>query len=660
MNPALLSIGILISFFGSLLAAVMALSKHPLAHRTSLSVLSLTSAVGAVAAVAHLIGGGAKLSVFSTSAFFGTVFTLDGFAAVFYATLCAIAALAAVYAMRYVELEREYHAHMVDFLTALFVFGMQGVLLANNPIGFLFFWEAMSMTSFFLVMAHKDSASMRAAIFYLIMTHLGAGSILAGFALVGNGNVTSSFATLAASASLMSPGMIVAAFCLFLFGFGSKAGLVPFHVWLPEAHPQAPSHVSALMSGVMLKIAVYAFLRTLFTFFPSLPVGFGIAVIVIGLLSAVYGVLYAIVERDVKRTLAFSSIENIGLIFTMIGTAMVANAIGLASLADAALLAALFQSVCHAVFKSGLFMGAGAMIQATGTRSLEGMGGLAARMPKFSFAMLVLALGACAMPPLGAFAGEWYFLQNVVQNLGSAPLVERFVLLGVLCGFAFVAGLAVYAMVKLYGIAFLGAPRSEKSDQAKDPSPSMLWPVAVCALLTAGLGIGAVATMQTVGSIISPSYATSLMTGPSGGTFTPGWVAVLLVAALALVTVARNRFSDAKNERLYHTWDCGQPITPHNQYSATAFSGPIRFMFRPFLRIKKRVEVTPLLATNPWVAHRELVLDLRSVWYDFLYAPILNVVMRVAVRVKQIQNGVIQVYIGLILLALVVTMLVAL
>ncbi len=658
MNSVLMNTGCIVAVAGSLAAALFALWRHPAAHRFSQAVLALSGLAGAVAAVAYLLSGNAQLVLFSTNHFYGMNIGLDPLSAIFFAIVCLIASLAAMYATRYVEhVHPEPHdARSVDFLTALFVFGMQGVLLANNAVGFLFFWEIMSIAPFFLVMAHKEETSMRAALFYLVMTHLGAGALLAGFALASNGHLFGSYGAIAAASASVSPTALAIAFALFLFGFGSKAGLVPFHVWLPEAHPEAPSHVSALMSGVMLKVAVYGFLRVLFLFFQGLPAGFAIAVIVIGLLSAIYGVLYAVVERDVKRTLAFSSIENIGLIFTMIGTGMLAHAFGLPRLAFAALVAAVFQCACHAVFKSGLFMGAGIMIQETGTRSLEGMGGLAKRMPLLSAAMLVLALGAAALPPLGAFAGEWYFLQALVQTLEGAPLVERFILLAILCGFALVAGLAVYAMIKLFGIGFLGAPRTARAEQAKEPSASMLVPVALCALVTVLLGVAAAPLMT---GLVTTFTGTNAVLA-SSAMYNPAWVAAILALAFVLVLFARARLSDPNNERAYHTWDCGQPITPHNQYSATAFSGPIRFMFRPFLRIKKRVVATPLIAGNPWIANRELVLNLRSIWYDDLYAPIMNATLWIASRVKRIQNGVIQVYIGLILLALVITMLVAL
>lgn len=659
MIPTWITFGCLVPLAGSLLAAIIALAKYPGAHRLSLSLLALVNAIGFISSVAFLLAESSGVVLRQTPLFYGSVLAIDPLSALFYAVVCLVASLSAVYAMRYVSLEYPHDAHRINFFSALFVFGMLGVLLAGNPVGFLFFWEVMSIAPFFLVMTHKDAASTRAALFYLIMTHLGAGALLAAFAFVSNGYIFASFGELSAGDVFVSPAAMIAAFVLFLFGFGSKAGLVPFHVWLPEAHPQAPSHVSALMSGVMLKIAVYGFLRMLLLFFPALPAGFGIAVIAIGLLSALYGVLYAVLERDVKRTLAFSSIENIGLIFVMIGTSMLAQSVGLPSLAAAALLAALFQSVCHAIFKSGLFMGAGVMVHAVQSRSLEKMGGLAKRMPLFSFVMLLLILGAAALPPFGAFAGEWFFLQALVQALGEAPLGIGFVFVGVLSGFALTAGLAVYAMVKLFGIGFLGAARSPEAEAAKEPSAGLLVPIAVLAMLTLLLGVGAALWMYGLLPIIAAALPTGLP-ATSGALFTPGWIALILATMLAFAIAARSWLSNRAHERTYHTWDCGQPITSGMEYTATAFSGPVRFMFRPFLRIRKHVHVTPLSETNPWIARRELVLNLRSVWFDLLYTPVVNIALRLSSAVKRVQSGIMQMYIGLILLALVVTMIVAL
>ncbi|MBI4598767.1 hypothetical protein HY734_01050 [Candidatus Uhrbacteria bacterium] len=667
MDPAFLSFAILASLAGTVFAALVALlgvRAHHFAH----ILLAFSGAVGAVASIAFVVQDFEVLEIASVRLFFGMTFALDVFSAIFFAIVGLVSCLCSVYAIAYVRQSHEgYHIASLNAATALFVLGMQGVLLSTNVLGFMAFWELMSITSFFLVMADRKPASIKAALFYFVMTHLGAAAILTGFFVLAQGTILADFRTLAFSAQVIPAPALALTFFLFLFGFGSKAGLVPFHAWLPEAHPQAPSHISALMSGVMLKVAVYGFLRMMLFLIPSLPATFGLVIIGLGLASAIFGALYAVIERDIKRVLAFSSIENIGIIFTMIGVGAYAFANRLPGLLVVALLAAVFHCVSHALFKSGLFLAAGAIVHATGTRSLERMGGLAKRMPLLSGAFLVLALSAAALPPFGPFYGEWMFLQSLVQSL-AAPTdgAVTGVLVLVLFAVVLASALAIFAMVKLFGIATLGAPRSEAAEKAVEPPASMNAPILLLALLLAWMGVFAPALVSLVGGKDLVSAANRLpaieIVGirPDASLVVPAAVFLGLLACLGLVFLLRRLLSDAKRERSYHTWNCGQPIDASMEYTATAFSAPIRFFFRFLLRTKNTVVAIPVVATNPWICRRELFLNLRSVWMDYGYLPIARTCLRAASIVRRVQSGSVQLYVAFIFLALLVTLVIAL
>lgn len=663
MDINFMTFTIVLSLFGTALAAILSLLGHNgKNHRATMTLLALSTGVGAFAGIIFLLNGQTEWVITQSTLLFGAPLVLHSLAALFFVLLNTVACLASIYAIRYVEQYAEiYNIRILDSLMAIFIFGMQGVLLASSPFSFLVFWEVMSLSSFFLVMADKEVASIKAALFYLIMTHLGAGAILAGFMILSGGSFHASFAELAILAPKLSPSVLFGTFLLFLFGFGSKAGLVPFHVWLPEAHPQAPSHISALMSGVMLKMALYGFLIVTLTILPPVSTIPSLIVIALGLLSALYGVIYAVLERDVKRVLAFSSIENMGIIFTMLGVAMFTQAQGLSDFSHVAIGAALLFAIAHAFFKSGLFMGAGVMVHSAHSRSLEVMGGLAKRMPAFSGAMLILALAAAALPPFSAFMAEWTFIQNLVAHLSSASMLVQGVLVFVLVMMALVGGLALFAMIKLFGIGFLAEPRSEHVAHAKAPSNFIAIPIYLLAALTVCVGLFAPSITRIIGFIdltVPTKWNEALSI--SGATLNPALIFALLFLTVTLIFIGRHLFSNDKNERLYHTWDCGQPITSGMEYTATAFSSPIRFFSRMITRTVKHVDATSVVETNPWIASRTFSLELRQIWYDWLYVPISRVFLSVSTFVRRLQNGVIQFYIALIFLALVVTLTIAL
>ena len=543
-------------------------------------------------------------------------------------------------------------------LTAAFLLGMQGVMLSTGLASFLLFWEAMSISSFFLVMADGRDDSRGAALLYLAVAQFGAGALLVAMGLLAGGNIGADFASLPAAMAGLDGRLNALAIALVLFAFGSKAGLAPFHAWLPEAHPRAPSHVSALMSGVMLKVAVYGLVRFTAVCWPALPGAWGIALVAAGLGGAAVAVIYANLARDFKRILAWSSVENVGLVFTMFGFSILLRSRGLAALADAALAAMFLHVLAHALFKAGLFLGAGAVIGGTHTGKIESLGGLANRMPRLSAGMLALSLAAAALPPFGSFVAEWRLLHTVLSALSSASAAVLVTSVAVLTGVAFVAGLAVFAMVRLFAFVFLAEPRSEAARGAHEPALGLGGPSIVAGVLGLALGVlspwaGLVLPAPWIGA--RAAWAEGASAG-SPESAVPLALALGLAAALGAAWLARG-FARA---RPYHTWDCGQPIDATMEYTATGFSAPVRHFLRDIVRAEKHVVFQPVAAGNAWIRRGHMEFRKAAGVLERVYYPIAQLIEGVGARLKNLQNGVIQFYIALILTALLLTLWVAL
>ncbi|QQG37792.1 MAG: hypothetical protein HYS26_04180 [Candidatus Kaiserbacteria bacterium] len=569
------------------------------------------------------------------------------YAGVLLTSFYSIAALA-----KYKEI---YVLPWLNVASALFLIGMQAVVLAPSVLTFLLAWELMSIAAYFLVIADRTEDSLRAGFLYFVMTHLGFLALAAGLLILSGGNPLLSWAELAQGAATLGALPLSLAFALLFAGFGSKAGLVPLHQWLPYAHPQAPSGSSALLSGVMLKVAVFGFLQSL-TFFPSLLFPWMLVVLLLGLVSAFFGALHAAVENDAKRLLAWSSIENMGLIFA--GIALYFLTSGTAALAPLAPLFALFvmlHILNHFLFKSGLFMAAGVIQSATHTRDLDSLGGLARRWPLFSGVVLALSLAAAALPPLGTFFGEWALVQALALGLGAGDPASRFTALLVLSSVALVGGLAIFAFVKFFSLVFLGRARTEAAEHAGALSWILATPVAICALLS--LGVGLVAFPLISGIPVGKLFGAEVVVAPGAG-IDPTLVALILAApALALWLITRVLRTKI---RITDTWDCGAPLTPRMQYTSTGFAAPIRFFFRTLLGARREIITTPVVASNPWVTKKHLDWQIHSIWEVWLYKPLGHGIVRVAHSVRRLQSGVVQFYLLLVLLTLILTLFIAL
>jgi len=470
-----------------------------------------------------------------------------------------------------------------------FIFSMLGVVISANALVFLFFWELMSLTSWKLILTEVDGQeTIKAARFYFFMTHFGFVFLLLFFLIITNGELTIPFAQMKAIASNFAyPSLL---FFFMILGFLSKAGAVPLHVWLPYAHPAAPSPVSAIMSGVMLKVAIYGLMRFLFDVLYPWQLDWGVTILVIGAISSLVGVLYALSEHDIKALLANHSIENIGIILIGFGMGMIFDTLGLKILSSFAFIAALFHTFNHMSFKSLLFMSAGSVLHQTHTKNMEKYGGLIKTMPITAITFLVAAISISALPPSNGFLSEWMIFQSM---LSSNHIVDISLKLSIPFGIfalAMTGGLAIACFVKAYGITFLGLHRSENAKHAKEVNFLMKTGMILGAVLVVSLMIFApffiswfdktlvgLGKVSVYNKIFPDTWFSMHSVGVNGGIVSPLILFLALIFITLLLLLAYKIVSP--KIRVYHTWGCGYKTSAKTQYTATGFAGPIRRFF---------------------------------------------------------------------------------
>jgi len=529
----------------------------------------------------------------------------------------------------------------------VFLASMTMVVLADDAFAFMVAWETMALSSYFLVTTQHRVPEIRSAGFlYLLLAHVGAIGLLLCFGVLQGGSWQFTFDAM--RAATLSPTWASIAFGLALFGFGAKAGLVPLHVWLPEAHPAAPSPVSALMSGVMLKTAVYGLIRVSFDLLHAPQWEWGIAVLALGAFTGVFGAIFAAVQTDMKRLLAYSSIENIGLIFTGLGLALTFRAMDRTSLAALALAGTLYHALNHAQFKSLLFLATGSVLHATGQRNLGKLGGLIHRMPWVAGLALLGTLAMAGLPPLNGFVSEWLLLQAYLFT-PSLPqgVINMLVPLGA-AAFALTVALAAYVLVKFYGVIFLGRAREASLDNAHDAGVLERCGLSWLALNCVALGLFPVVVLHALDAVNHALLGTELgARAASWWAITPfaaeraaysplafgGGIALTVLAVFLLV------------RRLYHgrvrasaAWDCGFPDqTARMQDTAEGFGQPIRHIFGPFFRIRRQLP-------TPFDAAPRYSLELSDRWWEWIYHPIARLVRASADRIGVLQQGRIALY----------------
>ena len=531
----------------------------------------------------------------------------------------------------------------------VFLCAMAMVLLSDDAYAFMVSWEVMALASFFLVTTnHRIPEIQRAGYLYILVAHIGAIAILLCFGVLQANTGDYTFDNM--RAQHLSPFWASCGFLLALVGFGAKAGILPLHIWLPEAHPAAPSPVSALMSGVMLKTAIYGLLRVTFDLIDTPLWWWGVVALVIGLATALFGVVFAAVQVDMKRLLAYSSIENIGIIVMGIGLAVIFHAYKMDSLAALALSALLYHCLNHALFKSLLFLGTGSVLHATRERSLGKLGGLLRFMPWVAWTTLVGVIASAGLPPSNGFASEWLLLQSFLFTGGLPNPYLKMLVPMFAAGLVLVAALAGYVMVKFFGVIFLGRPREEKLAQAKDAGGlqrlGLLWLTAGCVLL----GLFPVAIIEVIDPIpyalVGRGLAQSgrigdwLLLAPVSAeraSYSPLVVFIVTLAIVALTIVLVRRFYHGRVRRA-PPWDCGYPLqTARMQDSAEGFGQPIRQIFEPFYRMERELP-TPFDSAP---RYRVMVED--PMW-SWIYLRIAAATESVSRAVGLLQRGRIAIY----------------
>jgi formate hydrogenlyase subunit 3/multisubunit Na+/H+ antiporter MnhD subunit len=629
------------------------------------SVLALTGATLAVAAV-HLLGGGATVlrGVLPLGIpWMGAHFRLDSLSAFFLVVVNFGTAAASWYGLGYGRDEPE-QARVLPFFAA-FPPSMSLVLLADDAFTFLLSWEFMSLVSWALVMAHhRDAMNMRAGFVYLVMASFGTLTLLLAFGVLAG--VDGAYVFDQMRARDLEGWLAGLALILALLGAGSKAGVVPVHVWLPLAHPAAPSHVSAMMSGVMTKVALYGLIRITFDLMGVAAWWGSVIFLLVGGATAVLGVLYALLEHDLKRLLAYSTVENVGVILIGLGLAMAFRADGSSAAAALAFTAALMHALNHSLFKSLLFFGAGAVLKATGERDMEQLGGLMQRMPRTAFAFLVGAAAISALPPLNGFVSEWLTFQAILVSPQLSSWTLRFLIPGVGALLALAAALAATCFVKAVGITFLGRPRSSAASEAREvdffSTSAMLGLAALCVL--AGLFPGVVldglapATQLVLGARVPEQLG---LPGLQIVPITEGrssYNALLLfafiAASMSITAFAIHRLASHKHRRA-PAWDCGFPDPrATTQYTADSVAQPIRRVFGTIVRAREEIHMPPPGDQRPARLH----VHTHDVLWDTLYAPVGRAVNYVAVHSNRLQFLTIRKYLSLVFTLLIVLLLV--
>ena len=470
-----------------------------------------------------------------------------------------------------------------------FIFSMIGVILSANALVFLFFWELMSLSSWQLILTnYRDKHNLSSSRFYFFITHLGFLFLLLLFLIITDGDLSINFEDMHYIAKDFTyPSLL---FFAIILGFLSKAGVVPLHVWLPYAHPAAPSPVSALMSGVMLKIAIYGMFRLLFDVLYPWPLEWGITILTLGAVSSLVGVLYALSEHDIKALLANHSIENIGIILISFAMGMIFDTLKLPTLSSFAFIAALFHTFNHMSFKSLLFMGAGSILHQTSTKNMEQYGGLIQSMPVTAFTFLVAAISISALPPSNGFLSEWMIFQSMLASSHIDNISLKLAIPFAIFALAMTGGLAIACFVKAYGITFLGLHRSQNAKYAHEVNSAMQIGMIAMSLVVISLMIFTPVYISlfdkalhalghtSVYSVIFPDGPWFMHAlGANGGVVSPLILLALLVGVNGALIFAYKHLN--KGQRIHKTWACGYEASAQTQYTATGFAGPIRKFF---------------------------------------------------------------------------------
>jgi hydrogenase-4 component B len=634
----------------------------------------LTAALGAVGValgLAVIFGGPRHLQIGWLLPLVGVRFDLDPLGGLFIAATGAVSIAVGIYAVGYAR--REHWARFPLIMLPLFVAGMLLVPAAGSVTTFLLSWELMAAASLVLVLSeHRRVAVRSAGVFYAVMTQVGFAAILLALVVLSAAAGGDAFATIAAHVDGIAPGTRTAVFLLTLMGFGSKAGLLPLHAWLPRAHPEAPSPVSALMSAAMVNMGIYGIIRIDLQLLGPGPHWWGLTLMIFGAMSAVFGVLQASVATDLKRLLAYSTTENMGLITLALGAAALLSSSGAPQVAAIAMTAALLHVLSHAAFKTLGFLAAGSVLAATGLRDLDKLGGLARRMPGTTVMFGISALGASGLPLGAGFVSEWLLLQSLIHSPHENNTLLALTMPLSVGAVALTTGLGIAAMVKAFGVGFLARPRSAAAQAAREAPASMLTGMtlaaAACmvfALAPALLGPAlrqVLAVLPAVGGVAAgPALGTYLRLPGVPGSMSPGLIAAALVVAVLLALgLARWGARHRPAAAVVPLWACGaDTLSSRMQYTATSFAEPLQRVFANVLQPDTDLEVIHFAESQYMVekvTYRTLLADPLE---KRLYTPVVRAVTTWAQWVRRAHPGSVHLYLAYGALGLLIVLLVA-
>jgi formate hydrogenlyase subunit 3/multisubunit Na+/H+ antiporter MnhD subunit len=606
-------------------------------------------AAGFVSALQALAGGATSTIQLPWHVPYGSfAIALDPLSAWFILPIFGLSGLAGVYGAEYL---RQYQGRKSTgaqwfFYNALAA-SMVLVVLARNSVLFLVAWEVMSLASYFLVTFDDDREETRAAGWtYLVATHLGTAFLLAFFVLLGGNDGSLDFAASSADTIQESSRRDVL-FLLALVGFGTKAGLMPLHIWLPEAHPAAPSHVSAVMSGAMVKVGIYGLIRAL-TLFPARAAWWGWVLIGAGMVSGIWGVLFAVAQHDLKRMLAYSTVENVGIIVLAIGVGLLGVSSGSNAVAVLGFAGALLHVVNHALFKGLLFLGAGSVAHATGTRDLNLQGGLLKRMPWVGFPFIVGACAIVGLPPLNGFASEFLIYLGALNGEVSFAAARAVPCLLVIGSLGLIGGLAAIGFTKVVGMAFLGEPRTERAATAHSPRWLMIAPQVVLGAGCLVLGLGAPYILPVLAPIaagvarLAPPSLPTVVAEVTRPLVSVTSAAIALIALATLLALLRRLILRGRSVQYAGTWDCGYARpTSRMQYTASSYVQPATAFFAPLLRSRSR----PAAPRGFFPRETTFGTETPDLCKEAVYRPVFAAVIAAAARLRWLQHGRTNIYI---------------
>ncbi len=647
MSAALLLGGLGLGAAGSLAGAALPVR----ARVPAASVLTAGGCAAAFAAAARVLASGEVITARSAEILplTGATLSLDPLGAVFVITTAVVGAAACCYNVGYAA--HGGGSRTATALLPLFITSLLAVPAAASIATFMAAWELMALSSLLLLLTgHRRPEARDAAQWYAVMTHAGAAAILLAFVLLGAHAGGQSFAAIRLASGTVPAAVRSLAFVLALAGFASKAGAVPLHVWLPRAHPEAPSPVSALMSGAMVNLGIYGIIRTGDGLLRGGELWWWLAVAGLGVVSALFGALHAAASPDLKRLLAYSTVDNMGLVLIGVGASGALAVRGYHILAALAMIAALFQLVNHSAFKGCLFLAAGSVQQAAGTRDLDSLGGLLRRLPVTVALFGIGALSICALPPFSGFASEWLLLQGFLRGFSAHSAATATALLAGVAALALTGGLTAAAFVIAFGIGFLGQPRTPEAAAAAEAGPAMVAGTALLAVpcLVFGVIPGAVVPLlaRAAGTVLGGTpgpvrAGTGLAVAGSIDVIQPALLAAALLAGLVLAwALARLRAPARARARRAEAWGCGRELqTPRMQYTATSFAEPLQRVFDDVLRPDRDLDVSHLGESR----YFEQAITYRSRTDDVIergaYRPLTVLAVRWGEVARRAQNG---------------------